>query len=364
MYGKFLSFLKRNKRLVVIVLLTLVIKLITYFPSFIEHLYHPNIYRPLSIFMRIIFGWIPISLGDIFYAVVIGLLVLQVYKLVVLAFKRQLSLNIFLGWLKKAVIIFLGVYIFFNLWWGLNYNRMGIAYQLQLQPEKYSKEDLKMITRILLKKVNDNRRPFADSIISISAYQKVFASTVKSYQQIEKIFPFLAYHHASLKKSYYGRLGNYLGFLGYYNPFTAEAQVNLTIPRFSIPYVCCHEIAHQLGYASESEANFVGYLAAVHSKSILYHYSAYFDLFRYANNELARLDTSAAKENYNQLDRRVKGDYMQMRDYVRKSENPLEPVIEVFYDYYLKANQQENGVESYNEVVGWLIAYKKKYGTI
>ena len=123
-------------------------------------------------------------------------------------------------------------------------------------------------------------------------------------------------------------------------------------------------MAHQLGYASESEANFVGYLSAVHSTNMLYHYSAYFDMFQYANIELARRDTAAARFNVQRLSNPVKGDIRQVIEYEKKTENPLEPIIEVFYDFYLKANQQEKGVKSYNEVVGWLIAYYKKYGTI
>ncbi len=155
-----------------------------------------------------------------------------------------------------------------------------------------------------------------------------------------------------------------MGFLGYYNPFTGEAQLNLTIPRFVIPYVTCHEMAHQLGYASESEANFVGYLAAVHSTNPLYQYSAYFDMLQYANSELRRRDNTAAQLNLQRLSNHVRGDMQQVIEFDKKTENILEPIIAKFYDFYLKANQQEKGVRSYNEVVGWLIAYYKKYRSL
>jgi hypothetical protein len=123
-------------------------------------------------------------------------------------------------------------------------------------------------------------------------------------------------------------------------------------------------MAHQLGYASESEANFVGYLAAVRSSDKLFHYSTYFDLFNYANHELFLRDSLTAKENYKQLDTLVKIDVIELKRYWKKSENPIEPIIKIFYDHYLKANQQIKGVKSYNEVIGWLIAYYKKYGKI
>ena len=34
------------------------------------------------------------------------------------------------------------------------------------------------------------------------------------------------------------------------------------------------------------------------------------------------------------------------------------------YDQYLKMNKQLAGINSYNEVIGWLLAYQKKYGKI
>ena len=88
----------------------------------------------------------------------------------------------------------------------------------------------------------------------------------------------------------WGWLGNYSGFTGYYNPFTGESQVNSTVPVFTIPYTACHEVAHQLGYAKEMEANFAGYLAASTSDDNFFRYSVYLDLFRYANRNLFLLD--------------------------------------------------------------------------
>ena len=37
-------------------------------------------------------------------------------------------------------------------------------------------------------------------------------------------------------------------------------------------------------------------------------------------------------------------------------------MINKIYGNYLKANQQPQGLMSYNEVIAWLIAYSKKYG--
>jgi hypothetical protein len=57
-----------------------------------------------------------------------------------------------------------------------------------------------------------------------------------------------------------------MGFGGYLNPFT-EAQVNYLGPMYSFP-MTAHEMAHQMGYASESECNFIGFLASVKNDNL------------------------------------------------------------------------------------------------
>src|SRR5207248_3994546 len=107
-----------------------------------------------------------------------------------------------------------------------------------------------------------------------------------SYASANYDLPFLKYSFPSVKPSIFSYLGDYLGYTGYYNPFTGEAQVNTTVPIFVQPFTCTHEIGHQLGYAKEMEANFVGYLAASNSSDPVMQYSVYFDIYIYAIRNL------------------------------------------------------------------------------
>jgi hypothetical protein len=345
-------------------IISVLIKIASYFPFWIERYYSQGAYPYIASFFRMLFGWIPLSLGDILYTIAGLLLFMSLLRFVKIIRRGSLKQANYWKILKRTFFIASATYVYFNLCWGLNYNRPGIAYQLELTPQDYGDSALKEITTILLKKVNESRKILGTGEISYNSHERVFEQATAAYQNASITFPFLRYNTKSIKKSMYGRMGNFLGFLGYYNPFTGEAQVNLTQPRFLIPYVSCHEMAHQLGYASESEANFVGYLAAIHSSDRLFHYSAYFDLFNYANRQLWTTDSVAAKNNFKQLDTLVKKDEEELRQYWRKSDNVIEPFITIFYDHYLKANQQEKGIKSYNEVVGWMISYHNKYGKI
>ena len=256
------------------------------------------------------------------------------------------------------------VYIIFNIFWGINYNRKEISAQLNLKLDKKDTADLKIVEQLLLQKVNESKQALVNQHALYPSNKELFKRAVACYEQTEKLYPFLSYEPRSVKRSMFGLFGNYFGFTGYYNPFTGEAQVNTLVPKFMLPYTTCHEIAHQLGYAKEEEANFVGYLAATSSTDTLFHYSAYLDLFVYANRQLFFVDSVAAKDVAKQLSSEVKADIKEWREFLRLHKNPLEPIIRWAYGNYLRANQQPKGMTSYDEVIADLIAFYKKYGRI
>lgn len=330
----------------------------------VENQYSTGIYLTISRFLRQLFGWLPFSFGDVLYGLIILWIIWKLVKAIKALFKKQVTVKSFsLGWLK-ALNILLIVYIFFNAFWGINYNRKGIADQLHLQMDKYKPEELKKINGLLLVKVNASKLVLLNRDSSYPSNSQLFSRVNKAYVNAGTVYPFLKYQTVSLKPSLWSWLGNYMGFTGYYNPFTGEAQVNTLVPKFLQPFTTCHEVAHQLGYAKEREANFVAYLAAAESKDTLLHYSVYLDLFMYSNRNLFMNDSVAAKEFGKQLLPEVKTDLQEWRTFNKKYRNPVEPVFRWIYGKYLERNQQPQGVLSYDEVTGFLIAYYKKFGKI
>ena len=94
-----------------------------------------------------------------------------------------------------------------------------------------------------------------------------------------------------------------------------------------------------------------------------FRYSMYYDMFNYALGELFLRDTTLAKQYLEAAAPQVRKDRKAFRDFYRRYRNPVEPVIMWGYGQFLKANNQPAGKRSYNEVVTWLIAYYKKFGT-
>lgn len=360
-------------RLGILFAVALAIFIFSFFPASVERFYSVGIYPAISGTQRMIFRWIPFSIGDLIYIAVAIRLLVSLVKWIIRLFRKQYHKSHIKHTLFVLTKDILWIYILFKLVWGLNYDRLGIEYQLGISKTNYTKEEVQQLTNQLIEKVNEARRLIPDTALPKQELDTIYREAFRAYQTASYTFDFLNYANRSVKGSLFSFLGNHMGFTGYYNPFTGEAQLRTDIPRTLIPYIACHEMAHQLGYASESEANFVGYLAAAASADPYMRYSVYSDLFSYAQGEEIYLFGKDKNFNafqgiieYNRahLDTLVKKDRKEIREFFRRRKSNISPVVSSMYDQYLKLNKQNKGIESYNEVVGWLIAYQRKYGKI
>ncbi len=351
-------------KLIVPFVVAIFIYALSFFPAFIETYYSTQFYLFVANCQRVLFGFVAVSIGDILYGCLIGYIVFWFVMFIKCLVKKQITWQKVAFASLQSIKFLLWAYIFFNVLWGLNYSRLGIANQLQLPNAQYSTEELHDLSCDILEKLNGSRLALGDSNYQYPDNKIIYYQAFDAYQNTKNTFQFLNYQHYSVKPSLLSTLVSYAGYSGYYNPFSGEAQLNTDLPKFITPFVACHEMAHQLGYASESEASFVGYLTATHSDNPLFIYSAYFDIFMSANGELFAKDFYSAYLNLKQLNSIVKKDRRTYKDYITGKQNNMQPVVSKLYDQYLKANQQKSGIKSYNEVIGWLIAYKKKYAKI
>ncbi len=330
----------------------------------VENQYATRIYPAFGRFLRYLFGWLPFSIGDVLYGLLIVWLIWNLFSAIKAVIKKEVTLQRFSAGAGKALRILMITYILFNAFWGINYNRVGIAEQLDVKMDKYSTADLQVMNGLLAEKVNATKKALVNRQEKYPAKKELFKKVADAYRQAEHVYPFLQYRPVSLKPSVWSLVGNYMGFTGYYNPFTGEGQVNTLVPKFLQPFTTCHEVAHQLGYVKEREASFVAYLAASASQDTLLHYSVYLDLFMYSNRNLFETDSLSAREFTHKLLPEVLADLKEWRAFNKKYRNPVEPVFRWIYGVYLKQNQQPQGVLSYDEVTGFMIAYYKKYGKI
>ncbi len=351
--------LKYKKSLIAFSILPQIValKIISNFPDVVENLYSNGLYIYISKGMRYAFGWLPISVGDIMYTL------LSVYVLRWLIRNRSRIIKDTKQWIIDVLAAVSVGYFAFHILWALNYYRLPLHQSLNIE-NNYTTEALISLTESLTKKVNTIHLDITknDSVKVHMPYSKtkLLAMIPEGYKSLSEKFPHLAYEPKSIKTSIYSTPLTYMGFSGYLNPFTNEAQIDGLIPSFKFPTTGSHEVAHQLGYAAENEANFIGSMAAMQHRDIYFQYSGYAFALRHCLNEVYRRDPNQYKTLLEQINKGVTENYKEVQDFWNGYENPLEPLFKSSYNNFLKANNQSKGMDSYSYVVALLVNYYQK----
>jgi len=164
-------------------------------------------------------------------------------------------------------------------------------------------------------------------------------------------------------------LGDYIGFLAFYQPITGEAIVRSDLPILTLPYTMAHEMAHQLGYASETEANFIAFVVATEANDPYLKYSMLLQMFSYAQDaQLLLLAGNKGfddwkvqiEKNRSLLSPAVLKDRAQISAFFAASAAKQIQASSQLYDQFLKWNQQAAGLASYADVLKWVRAYRLK----
>ena len=335
----------------------ILVKWLGSYPDFIETYYSQGFYPYFSGFFRLLFGWLPFSVGDILYA----LLFLGLFYYVFKHWKEFRT-----KWkesLRDIVMILAIAYFTFHISWGFNYYRKPVADALSLK-EEYKTEDLYAVSSELIELTNQLQHEItgdSTKMVQIPYTQnEIFDKTISSYETLAETYPNFIYHRPSLKKSIFSTMLTYMGYGGYLNPFTHESQVNSKIPNFRFPVVCGHEVGHQLGYSAENETNFIGYLVMASQQDRYLKYSAYTYALSYCLSEVNRRDPEQYKVFYGKINPGTRNNYDELRKFWKSYENPLEPVFKSIFNTFLKANNQKEGIKSYSLVVSLIVAYHQK----
>ncbi|KGL60907.1 DUF3810 domain-containing protein [Polaribacter sp. Hel1_33_49] len=324
-------------------------------PAFIEFYYSNGIYPVISSFFRIISGWIPFSVGDLLVAFGLFIFIRFLIRLIKTRFKN------FIPKVIHFTAVLSVIYFCFYLFWGLNYYRENLTKTLKYEQQEYTTEQLQKVTEHIIKKLNYYQHKITESdtlkVENPYKQKEMYIMAATGYDNLSKDFPQLKYQFKSVKSSLMSLLQTYNGTSGYLNPLTGEAQVNDRIPKTSYPTTTCHEIAHQIGFAAENEANFVGFLAANYTNDLYFKYASYRMAFGYCISEMRKRDRNISKELWKTVNKGIAKDFNASYQFWQVYKNPFEPIVKMGYNAYLKANKQSKGVQSYNYVVDLLISY-------
>ena len=340
------------------------------FPAAVERYYSIGVYPVLLNARLWLTAWANFSIGDLLYIIVCIYLIYNLIRSLVNIKKEGVNK----GKVWRASAIVLLVWISFKLLWGLNYDRLGAGHLLDIEQKAYSGAAVDRLVNELIDSLNSTRKLLTQAKIQVDTLPvgnpaPYFTMAQDAYNNAKSRYPFLPKQAPRVKATLFNPLADYVGFTGYFNPFTAEGQVRTDMPGLELPFVACHETAHMLGFASESEANLMGYLVAVQSTNPYVRYSAYNEIFTYAQREqfvqLAQQKDSvgfmwAVAHNRARLDTLVKQDRKAVRNFFNRHRSSVAPIMSGVYEQYLFLNKQNAGLKSYDEVIGWLIDLKQK----
>jgi len=330
------------------------LKIISFFPEAVDHWYSNGLYVSISKISRTVLGRIPFSVGDVLYGILFIYLLIRLWKT-----KKLWKIN-WKDQLLKVVTLVSIAYFLFHFLWALNYYRVPLFEKMNIQRD-YTENDLVAFTEKVIAKTNAVQLEITknkNTKVSVPYSQEIiFEMSQNGYNHLAKEYPHFTYEIPSRKKSLLSLQLTYMGFGGYLNPFTNEAQVNDRLPMYGFPNVICHEMAHQIGYGSESECNFIGFLACVKNDDLYFQYSAYSNALRYCMNIIGTKNKNKFNQLKNKINKGVLANYKESDDFWKQYDTFIDKGFHAFYDQFLKINQQKDGLESYSKYIDLLVNY-------
>jgi len=302
---------------------------------------------------QLLFSWIPFSLGDILY-VVLGIFILYSF---IQFFKK--------GERNKTMIRFLCIiniiYFCYQIFWGMLYFQTPILQKLSSQNEPEINK-AKTLALKYLEKCQASREMVKEDRNGVFIISDLNAVQVEILCRQKAIPRFITTKEApeinSFKPSLFKNIMSFTGILGYYNPFTAEAQYNSQLPSTSMPFTMAHESSHQLGFAREQEANFIGYLIGSTSSNPELLYSTEYFTLRSLLRFIVESDPKFVQSVLNKYSEGMKRDRAFEKGFYLEHQSWLDDFFGFTNNLFLKSNQQEGSV-TYSYFIDLLLNYEK-----
>ncbi len=355
--------LKRNYLLLLFPLSFLLIFLARKSSFFAEHIYALHVYRWFSQSVSLITGLVPISLAEILIIISPFILIALLIKFVIHLVKDKQNRKIYATKAIINIMCSLSVVLFsFTMLGGLNYYRYPFSHYSNLDIDKYTVDELYGLTKQLAEQANELRDlvPKVDDngIFDLSmSYIDLAKDANKAMMILSEEYPVFRGRYARSKPVLLSPLMSYTEITGVFIPFTMEANVNVDISDYAIPYTMLHEMAHQRGFMREDEANYIAYIAGMSSNNIELMYSSTMLALISSGNVLYKQDTDMYFEIRAMYSEGIVKDIRADTDYWAKYEDTVVSTMSnKINDTYLKANAQTDGVKSYGRMVDLLLA--------
>jgi hypothetical protein len=242
------------------------------------------------------------------------------------------------------------VYLWFLAAWGLNYARPPLESVMPFDASRITPRAVRALAEHAVRQAN--RTHAAAHAAGFPGIHDRPAELAEALHQVERELgrprpTLLAQPKSSILSPFYRASG----VSGQLAPLFLETLLNPDLTGPERPAVLAHEWAHLSGFAPESDASFVGYLAALRAGPAA-EYSVWLDLVAEAANQLQAVTARLVLESLADGPRR---DHQAIRERLKARVQPVERVAWSTYDQMLKSQGVEAGVRSYSRVIQLLI---------
>ena len=342
-------------------------------PDVVETVYAngigPVVVRPLSL----VSGLVPLSLFEVAIVSYATWVMLAIARGVLDVTKqrrrlRNLAMAAGLRATRDASVLILLFYVL----WGFNYARPSLVERLgwpEWQPPEVS--ELEMVATTAIEAANqaywdihhteDAGEPTpmpADLGELDRALEEGWRRAVESLDLSETY----GRRYGRTKRLLLTPIVARLGVSGVYFPWTAEANVLWDSPAVRRPQSMAHEKAHQRGTGPESEASFLGFVAAAHAPHPHARYSAYVFAQGQLLGMLARADREAFRRVASRRYPGVQRDLAAAAAYSSQFRGVGRSIGRSMNDRVLRTNRVRGGLLSYRRSVRLLLTFAKLNG--
>ena len=316
---------------------------------FVERWYAKWLYPILQAELTALSNRAPIALFDVaivvFALIAIGIWIWSIR----LARKKQAIRSLARGFAATLTLLAV-VYLWFLAAWGLNYARPPLESQIGFDTSRITPDAVRALAEHAVDRANKTHA--SGHAAGFPAIADSPQRLIDALHQVEREFgrprsTVVATPKWSLLTPFY-RASGVSGQLG---PFFLETLLNPDLTGPERPAVLAHEWAHLSGYAPESDASFIGLLAALRAGPAA-EYSVWLDLVSEATTQLQPVTQRLvlAKLEAGPLE-----DQNAIRERLKKLVRPVERAAWSTYDQMLKSQGVEEGVQSYSRVIQLLI---------
>ena len=295
----------------------------------VERWYSRGVFPPLQRLLTTISNLVPFALFDVLWIGAVAAAAILVYRSRAYGWRRGVwRVVLVLACAAAAVYLaFLGA-------WGLNYRRVPLAEKVLFDEARITAAAHAALGDRVVAMLNAEYARAHERAPDLNSLRDAFQDAHRALGGAPIVT-------GVPKWTLLGWYFHKASIAGMTDPFFLETLLAPDLLDVELPFVIAHEWAHLAGYADESEANYIAYLACQRGDAGA-RYSAALMLIGYAPG------TRALKDSL-ELGPRI--DLYAIRQRYAQTSGVLRFAARESYDRYLKANRVEKGIESYDAVV-------------